>query len=320
VSRKLKNSVTIDLPTAFTDFIRDVNQRILDGDEAATTIASDDLLQCDCVYGGLYDVARQRFGFRYFHTADATWDFDLDAHQIAEIANGTRTTMSLWRCSGGKCDCLYATEDSYCAHCDSIRHFDDDESRLRIHHPDAGPGALAAMAHLRRIGLAILDYHTEHDHFPPAQTRDANGNPLHSWRALILPFLDEESVYRMIDFSQPWDADKNRNIWQHRPSVYGATDCSPPLTRCTAIVGANTIWPQTGRRRWTEITSGTSYTVAAIVANNTSVNWMQPIDLDIDAVVAEYRSHTSLLAVFVDGHVDVVENVPIDELREFICI
>lgn len=108
--------------------------------------------------------------------------------------------------------------------------------------------------------------------------------------------------------------------WQQRPSVYGADDCHTPLTRCMAIVGAHTIWPQTGHRQLTEITSGTSYTVTAIVASNASVNWMQPIDLDIDAVLAEYKSHAFLLGVFVDGHVDVVENVPLDDLRELICI
>lgn len=175
VFRKPKRSVTVELPSDFTSFMRDVIQRIADGDEAATTIESDDLLQCDRVYGGLYDVAGQRFGFRYFHADDATWDLDLDAQQIAQIANGTLTALNLWQCSGGKCDCLHAAKDSYCAHCDSIRHYDDYESRLRIHHPDESPEVLATMANLRRIGLAILDYHREHEHFPPAQTHDEYG-------------------------------------------------------------------------------------------------------------------------------------------------
>ena len=47
---------------------------------------------------------------------------------------------------------------------------------------------------------------------------------------------------------------------------------------------------------------------------------MQPIDPDVDAVVAEYRSHPSLLAVFVDGHVDVVEDIALDELRALLSI
>lgn len=320
MSRKPKERVVIELPSSFVDFMRDVNQQIADGDKAATIIESDDLLQCDRVYGGLYDVAGQRFGFRYFHTDEATWDFDLDAQQIAQIANGSLTSVTLWQCSSAKCGCLYATEDSYCTHCDSIRHFETHESYLRIDHSDESPDVLVAMENLRKIGTAILDYHREHDHFPPPHTHDADGKPLHSWRSLILPFLDEDSVFEMIDFSQPWDSECNRNIWWQRPSVYGTNDCPLPLTHCMAIVDSNTIWPQTGRRQRTEIRSGTSYTVAAIVANNTSVNWMQAIDLDIDAAVAEYKSAASLLAVFVDGHVDLLKDVSLDELRELFCI
>lgn len=320
MSRKPKRSVVVDLPSAFTDFIRDVNRRIHDGDKAATTIQSDDLLQCERVYGGLYDIAGKRFGFRYFHSDDATWDFDLNAHQIAQIADGTLTALALWQCSNGKCDCRYATEDSYCMHCDSIRHFDDYESRLRIRHPNEKPDVIAAMANLRKIGMAIIDYHHKHGHFPPPQTQDADGNTLHSWRSVILPFLDEEPLYEMIDFSEPWDSAKNRKLWQQRPSVYNAHDSPAPLTRCVAIAGAETIWPHSGCRQWTEITSGYSYTIAAIVANDTAVNWMQPIDLDVDAALGDYESQMSLVAVFVDGHVDVVNNVSLDRVRELICI
>jgi hypothetical protein len=318
--RKPKHPVTIELPSAFTDFMREVHQQITEGDKAATTIESDDLLQCDRIYGGLYDVAGRRFGFRYFHTDDCTWDIQLDAEQIAQIAVGPLTSVNLWQCSGGKCGCLYESQESYCMHCDSILHFDDYESRLLIHHSDKSAEVRAAMAKLRKIGVAICGYHHKHGHFPPAQTQDSNGNPLHSWRSLILPFLDEEAVSEKIDFSQPWDSDNNRSIWQQRPCVYGADDCPAPVTRCMAIVDPLTIWPQTGRRSWTEIKSGTSYTVAAIVANSTQINWMQPIDLDIEAVLTEYKSHKSLIAVFVDGHVEVIENVPVDELRKLICI
>ena len=124
----------------------------------------------------------------------------------------------------------------------------------------------------------------------------------------------------MINFSQPWDSAHNRDVWQQRPSVSSGADCPSPLTRCMAIVGDDTIWPRTGRRQRTEITSGTSYTLAAIVANDTSVNWMQPIDFDVDAALADYEPHMSLLAVFVDGHVDVVNNVSREKLRDLIRI
>ena len=318
--RKPKQSVTIELPSAFTDFMREVHRQILDGDEEATTLESDDLLQCDCVYGGLYDVEGGRFGFCYFHSDDAAWNFDLDAQQIAQIANGTLTTMNLWQCSGGKCGCLYATEDAYCTHCDPTRHFEDHESHLRIHNPDESPDCLAAMSNLRKIGLAISDYHSEHAHYPPWQTRDANGKPLHSWRSLILPYLDEDSLFETIDFDQPWDADTNRRLWEHRPAVFGGLGCETPLTHVMAVVGADTIWPVTGRRSSTEIKTGYSYTIAAVMLQDTSVNWMQPVDADVSTALSDYVNNKELLAAFVDGHVATVREVDVDRLRQLIRI
>ncbi len=317
--RQPKRSVSIELPSAFTDFMREVKQQIDAGDEA-TMIESDDLLQCDCIYGGLYDAAKRRFAFRYFHAEDVTWDFDLDVQQIASIADGTQTTMTFWQCSNGKCDCLYHAEDSYCMHCDSMRYFDSYESSLAMRHPDESADVLAAMANLRKIGLAIIEYHKKHGHCPPSRTQDAHGRDLHSWRSLILPFLDEDRLSEGIDFSQPWDSAHNRTVWHERPSVYSALHCPAPLTYCTAIVGANTVWPHTGRRQWNEIRTGLSYTVIAVIAMDAAVHWMQPTDPEIDAVLAEYTSRASLLAVFADGHVDRIKNVSIEELRRLICI
>ena len=40
------------------------------------------------------------------------------------------------------------------------------------------------------------NYHDEHGSFPPAYIADASGKPMHSWRVLILPYLDEKGLYR----------------------------------------------------------------------------------------------------------------------------
>src|SRR5260370_743998 len=43
---------------------------------------------------------------------------------------------------------------------------------------------------LKQIGLALHNYHDVYGSFPPAYFVDASGKPMHSWRVLILPFLD----------------------------------------------------------------------------------------------------------------------------------
>ena len=54
---------------------------------------------------------------------------------------------------------------------------------------------------LKQIGLALHNYHEKYQAFPPAYTVDATGKPLHSWRTLILPFVDQQALYDKIDLS-----------------------------------------------------------------------------------------------------------------------
>jgi|GEM_PF-2402353 len=319
MARTPKQVVTIQLPNSFIEFMREVQKRISNGDKS-TTIESDDLLQCAGIFGGLYNAAKRRFGFCCYYADDEQWDIHLDAVQIAAIADGTLFELGLWKCSGGQCKCLYATEDSYCMYCDSIRHFDDYESRLRIKYPDKDDEFINSRANLRKIGLAIGDYRNKHGNFPPAVMHDVNGTALHSWRSLILPYLDEEDVFQQINFSQSWDSAANRKIWDQRPMVYSGSANSVPMTSCIAIAGSDTIWPMEGLRRLSDITSGYSNTVAAIAVNHSTVNWMEPRDMDIDAAISEYQSKHSLLAVLVDGHVRLLEDVDTSQLRELFSI
>ncbi len=70
---------------------------------------------------------------------------------------------------------------------------------------------------LKQIALALHNYEQAYKSFPPAYTVDANGRPLHSWRTLILPFLEQESLYRAIDLSKPWNDPANAGRWNRTP-------------------------------------------------------------------------------------------------------
>jgi Protein of unknown function (DUF1559) len=69
------------------------------------------------------------------------------------------------------------------------------------------------------ISLALMNYEHTFKQFPPAYTVDAEGNKLHSWRTLILPLLEENSVYNTIDFSKPWDAPENNAARNAPPPI-----------------------------------------------------------------------------------------------------
>src|SRR5262245_60216991 len=46
---------------------------------------------------------------------------------------------------------------------------------------------------LKQIGLALHNYHDKYGALPPAYTVDEDGKPLHSWRTLILPFMEQQA-------------------------------------------------------------------------------------------------------------------------------
>ncbi|MEL7264459.1 MAG: DUF1559 domain-containing protein [Planctomycetota bacterium] len=64
---------------------------------------------------------------------------------------------------------------------------------------------MACSNNVKQIGLGLANYHASWNSFPPAYTVDANGNRLHSWRTLILPYVEQQPLYDRIDLTKPWD-------------------------------------------------------------------------------------------------------------------
>src|SRR5204863_151662 len=65
---------------------------------------------------------------------------------------------------------------------------------------------------LKQIGLALLNYREVYGCFPPAFIADESGRPMHSWRVLILPYIDHVSLYYEYRFDEPWDGPNNRKL------------------------------------------------------------------------------------------------------------
>ena len=62
------------------------------------------------------------------------------------------------------------------------------------------------------VARALLSYKDQYHSFPPVLVIDRNDTPLHSWRVLILPFLEANSFAEEYDFSTPWNSEKNIDL------------------------------------------------------------------------------------------------------------
>ncbi|MBW3543489.1 MAG: DUF1559 domain-containing protein [Planctomycetes bacterium] len=77
----------------------------------------------------------------------------------------------------------------------------------------ASTGRDLTRQHLEQLGLALSQYHGQHNRFPAGEIVgvDADGDdlPLHAWTTALLPYLGEEARHRQVDFRLPWNADEN---------------------------------------------------------------------------------------------------------------
>ncbi|MEX0610954.1 MAG: DUF1559 domain-containing protein [Pirellulales bacterium] len=140
---------------------------------------------------------------------------------------------------------------------------------------------------LRHIGFALQEYHDAYGSFPPAYLADAGGKPMHSWRVLILPYLENRRLYAQYNFNEPWDGPNNRLLANQISDVFRCPSdnpAKPDETSYVAVVGPRTIWPGAESTVFGDIPDGATKTVLVVEVENSGIHWMEPRDLDISAL------------------------------------
>jgi prepilin-type processing-associated H-X9-DG protein len=140
---------------------------------------------------------------------------------------------------------------------------------------------------LKRIALAMHNYHSDRRAFPPAAITDRQGQPLLSWRVAILPYLglEEQELYQQFHLNEPWDSPNNRPLLDRMPAVYACPDeprGQPPTTNYLVVVGPGKLF--TGKRKGVKIetlTAGTSNTLM-VTESDRPVPWTAPEDISAD--------------------------------------
>lgn len=141
---------------------------------------------------------------------------------------------------------------------------------------------------LRQIAIALQMYHDEYRSLPPAYVADAGGKPIHSWRVLLLPFLECEPLYKQYRFDEPWDGPNNRKLHDRYLEVYtcpeqfrGAPRDAARDTSYVVVVGPQTAFPGDRSVSFGDIRDGTTNTVLVVEINNSGIHWMEPRDLHV---------------------------------------
>lgn len=134
---------------------------------------------------------------------------------------------------------------------------------------------------LKQITLALQNYHDLYGTFPPAYVTDAAGQPLYSWRVLLLPLLEESAVDAAFDKTKAWDDPANLAASNRQMSVFRSPcDAALPTsgTSYVCLVGSNTMFPAGTGQKLAAVTDGTSNTIMIVEVSGLPGSWAAPLD------------------------------------------
>jgi hypothetical protein len=145
---------------------------------------------------------------------------------------------------------------------------------------------------LKQIGLALRAYRDSIGRFPLAATQDGQGRPMHSWRLIILPYLDCSSTYYMWKLNEPWDSPTNAKPLATPKYVYKCPadpDARAPDSNTTtyvAVVGRTAASPP-GRGVGRNDSASPELPIDSFLViemANSRIAWAEPKDVHFDDV------------------------------------
>lgn len=128
-----------------------------------------------------------------------------------------------------------------------------------------------------QIREALLAYHAEYGNFPPTKYRAGSKRPIHSWRVLLLPYIDADAknVYAHYDFSDDWNSPQNLATsnavghWAHLFSM-DRNDIANYLA-----IGDEDYWPSANPLRSCMVVAGKDRFLL-VEYPDSDVRWMEP--------------------------------------------
>jgi hypothetical protein len=139
---------------------------------------------------------------------------------------------------------------------------------------------------LKQLALAMINYADANaGTMPPATVYSKDGKALYSWRVLLLPYLEEQELYKQFKLDEPWDSEHNKPLVEKMPAIFapvaGATK-DKHSTFYQVIVGKGAAFEDKQKIRFpASFTDGTSNTILIVEAGE-AVPWSKPADVVFD--------------------------------------
>lgn len=152
----------------------------------------------------------------------------------------------------------------------------------------------SSQGRLNQLSMALHNYHDTYGQFPPAFVADENGKPIHSWRVLILPFIEEQQLYKEYRFDEPWDGPHNVTLSNRMPVAFHSPSEPPSKshTNLVVITGPQTIFPGSRSTCLDDIRDGQENTILLTEVGNSMIPWLAPQDLSAETMSFRVKDST----------------------------
>jgi hypothetical protein len=145
---------------------------------------------------------------------------------------------------------------------------------------------------LRQIGLAMHNYNDTYKFLPAASFQGEPALPTKnfhrglSWRVAILPFIEQQELYRKFKLDEPWDSEHNKKLLKYMPKIFapprGVKSNVPFGTFYQVFVGNGAAFePKENASIPRTFPDGTANTILIVEASK-AVPWTKPEDIPYD--------------------------------------
>ncbi|MFT3878104.1 MAG: DUF1559 domain-containing protein [Gemmatales bacterium] len=145
---------------------------------------------------------------------------------------------------------------------------------------------------MKQCIIAMHNYHSDNNKMPEVMTMK-DGKPMHSWRVMMLPYLEQDALFKQINMNEPWDSEANKKVFEsvEMPKVFAhpaKKDGNSKMTYYKVFYSKPGVTPRAGFALGKPMTlgqmtvkDGTSNTIAMIEAGP-PVLWYKPDDIEFD--------------------------------------
>lgn len=148
---------------------------------------------------------------------------------------------------------------------------------------------------LKQLGLGLLNYQAAYGRLPPVRQCDPQDQPLLSWRVRLLPFVEQDRLFRQYNRNEPWDSPDNRKLANIPLPLYQCPsdlrDGPQGTANYVAVVGPDGDWLEPDHRD-----EEASNPVRVVETCDMRIAWPEPRDLSLDELLDPSPSRPSALS------------------------